>query len=189
MIQNFNVRACDIDGVFLITPFFIEDQRGYFVKNFNKSIYKATGFNTDINEEFENYSLHNVIRGLHFQNKYPQGKIVRAINGEIYDVIVDLRKDSKTFGQWRYFLLSDKDKLSLIIPKGCAHGFVVLSDSALISYMCTGKYHFEHDSGIIWNDKTLSISWPIDRQFDPIVSEKDSNLQTFEHFMKTHGGF
>lgn len=189
MTQKFDIRACDMDGVFLVTPFFSEDQRGYFVKNFEKNFYKATGFNIDIDEQFENYSLHNVIRGLHFQSKYPQDKIIRTINGEIYDVIVDLRKDSKTFGQWRHFFLSDKNKMSLFIPKGCAHGFIVLSNNALISYMCIGEYYFEHDTGIVWNDKTLNISWPIDKQYELIISEKDSKLQTFEHFIETHGGF
>lgn len=188
-IQKFEFQSTEIEGAFLITPFSFDDNRGYFAKNFEKEVYKATGFHREIAEEFETYSFHNVIRGLHFQSRYPQDKIVRCVDGDIFDVIVDLRKTSKTFGQWRGFLLTSVNRQSLLIPHGCAHGFLVQSTNALVSYVCAGKYYIEYDTGILWKDTTLSIDWPIDNQCDVIISTKDENLQSYDQFIQAHGGF
>jgi len=188
-MQQFEFQKTEIEDALLVTPFFADDNRGYFAKNYERSIYMSAGINREIAEEFETYSKHNVIRGLHFQTNYPQDKIVRCVNGQIFDVIVDLRKNSRTFGQWRGFVLNECDHKSLLIPQGCAHGFLVQSQSALVSYICAGKYYIEYDAGIVWDDPTLNIAWPIDEQCDVVLSDKDNKLMTFEMFILEHGGF
>ncbi len=185
----FEFITTDIEGAFLVSPFYMEDSRGTFTKNYEREIYRQAGFTREIAEEFETYSVHNVVRGLHFQTRYPQDKIVRCVNGEIYDVIVDLRKDSKTFGQWRGFSLSENTRQSLLIPNGCAHGFLTLSSHALVSYICAGTYYKEYDTGILWKDPTLAIDWPVDRSCEVVISTKDENLQSYEQFIAEYGGF
>ena len=187
--QKFAFQTTDIKGAYIVTPFCYDDRRGYFAKNFEKKAYLDVGFNREIAEEFETYSVHNVIRGLHFQSRYPQDKIVRCVSGSIYDVIVDLRRDSETFGQWRGFSLTSDNRQSLMIPRGCAHGFLVKSQGALVSYICAGTYLIEYDTGILWEDPTLRIKWPIDEKCDVVVSLKDKNLQTYDQFVRRHGGF
>lgn len=176
---TFSFEETYMKGVYLINSFSVEDNRGYFVKDFEKEIFTQNGLDIDLYESFESFSWKNVIRGLHFQTSEPQAKLVRAISGDIYDVIVDLRAGSETFGKWEGFNLTEKNKRSLFIPKGFAHGFCVNSDTAIVSYKCVGKYHAGTDSGIVWNDKDLSINWGIQ---DPIISERDSKLMTFKHF-------
>ncbi len=186
---SFGFISTDIAGAYLVNPFYMEDSRGYFAKNYEKEIYQSLGFFREIAEEFETLSAHNVLRGLHFQNRFPQDKIVRSVKGEIYDVIVDLRKDSETFLEWRGFHLSEKNRQSLLVPHGCAHGFLVLSKEALVSYICAGKYYREYDTGIHYKDSRLSIDWPIDPNEKLIISEKDAALQTLDAFLDVHGGF
>ena len=178
-MQKFSCESTDIEGLKIINPFYLEDERGYFLKSFEKDVFKEFGLENEIYEDFESYSKKSVIRGLHFQLKHPQVKLVRCVMGHIFDVAVDLRKDSKTFGQWQGFDLSDKNTKSLYIPKGFAHGFLVLSDYAIVSYKCVGKFLSEYDSGIVWNDKDLNIAWNIK---EPIVSEKDCSLMRFIDF-------
>ena len=181
MNTSFKIENTDLEGVKLITPFFMEDQRGYFLKSFEKDVFKSFGVDSDIFEEFDSLSSKDVVRGLHFQTKNPQIKIVRVISGTVMDVVVDLRKDSKTFGQWRSFILSSDNHLSLYIPAGFAHGFRVISENAIMSYKCIGKYDKESDSGIKWNDETLNIDWGINH---PLVSERDSVLPSFQEYLK-----
>ena len=178
---SFAYTKTDLEGLIIIHPFYVEDKRGYFLKSFEKDIYKSFGLNGAVFEDFESLSSKNVVRGLHLQTKNPQTKIVRAIKGEIMDVVVDLRPNSKTFGEWRSFILSDKNHDILWIPSGFAHGFKVISNKALVSYKCIGKYEKNYDTGIIWNDKTLMIDWNID---NPIISERDAGLFTFEEYKK-----
>lgn len=185
MGSNFRCTELEIEGVKLISPFCHEDERGYFLKSIEKDIYKEWELQTDIYETFETYSLKGVIRGLHFQTKNPQAKIVRAIRGEIRDVIVDLRKGSQTFGEYIAVTLSDKNRNIIWIPSGFAHGFEVISEDALVSYSCVGKYLNEYDTGIIWDDKDIAVKWETE---NPIVSKKDASLQTFEEFKKMFGG-
>lgn len=186
---SFSFEETEISGAYLVNPFVAEDSRGYFAKNYEKVIYRSLGFFRDIAEEFETLSAHNVIRGLHFQSRFPQDKIVRCVKGEIFDVIVDLRRESETFRQWRGFYLTDENRQSLLVPHGCAHGFLVLSQEALVSYICAGKYYKEFDTGIHWQDPGLHIEWPIDEDAPTIVSEKDQKLQLLETFLDWHGGF
>jgi dTDP-4-dehydrorhamnose 3,5-epimerase len=177
----FSFKKTNFKDVYLIDSFSTEDKRGYFVKDFEKDIFAENGLAIDFCESFESLSYKNVIRGLHFQTSQPQAKLVRAVTGSIFDVIIDLRAGSAAFGKWEGFYLTQDNKKSLFIPKGFAHGFCVLSDTALVSYKCVGKYHKGTDSGIVWNDKDIAIDWGIDI---PIVSERDSSLMTFKEFVE-----
>ena len=165
------VTESGIKGVFIIEPDVYEDDRGFFMETFHKERYrKLLGINLDIVQANVSRSSKNVLRGMHFQKNYPQGKIVKASRGEILDVIVDLRKDSLTYGTWQSFRLSEQNKLQVWIPPGFAHGFLVMSDSADIDYKCTEYYHPEDELCLLWNDPEVAIDWPIN---DPILSEKD----------------
>lgn len=157
-------------------PFYMEDERGYFMKNYEKEIFHQAGIETDIYEQFETHSKKGVIRGLHYQSVQPQSKLVRVIYGEIFDVAVDIRKGSPTFKQWRGIQLSGKNREQFFISPGFAHGFLVLSDEALVSYTCSGKYLKEFDTGIFWNDPDIGIDWPIKSRERLTISEKDGCL-------------
>lgn len=172
-------------GVKLIQPFCMEDERGYFLKSFEKDMYKNWGMKSDVQEMIESYSKKGVIRGLHFQTEAPQAKMVRVIKGEIRDVAVDLRKDSETFGKHVVVPLSDKTCETVYIPEGFAHGYEVLSEDAIVLYLCDGKYLKEYDSGVRWNDSELGVKWQTE---NPVLSEKDVALQTFAQFKNEIGG-
>jgi dTDP-4-dehydrorhamnose 3,5-epimerase len=178
-MSGFLFEDTKLKGAYLITPFYCEDQRGFFLKDFEKEIYALKGIRFDLSESFETYSGKNVLRGLHFQTEEPQAKLVRAITGKIFDVIVDLRQGSDTFGNWQGFILSETNRKTIYIPRGFAHGFFVHSDSAIVSYKCAGEYHKGSDSGIVWNDKELSVDWGVQ---NAIVSEKDRGLMSFQEF-------
>ena len=165
------VTESRIKGVYTIEPDVYKDDRGFFMETFHIERYrKLLGTNLDFVQDNISRSSRNVLRGMHFQRNYPQGKIVKASRGEILDVIVDLRKDSPTYGTWESFKLSEQNKLQVWIPPGLAHGFLVISDSADFEYKCTEYYHPEDQNCLMWNDPEVAIDWPID---DPILSEKD----------------
>ena len=165
------VTESGIKGVFIIEPDVYEDDRGFFMETFHNERYrKLLGINLDFVQDNISRSSKNVLRGMHFQKNYPQGKIVKASRGEILDVVVDLRKDSPTYGTWESFRLSEKNKLQVWIPPGFAHGFLVISDSADFEYKCTEYYHPEDELCLMWNDPEVAIDWTIN---DPILSEKD----------------
>ena len=165
------VTESGIKGVFIIEPDVYEDDRGFFMETFHIERYrKLLGMNLDFVQDNISRSSRNVLRGMHFQRNYPQGKIVKASRGEILDVIVDLRKDSPTYGTWESFKLSEQNKLQVWIPPGFAHGFLVMSDSADFEYKCTEYYHPEDQNCLMWNDPEVAIDWPIN---DPILSEND----------------
>ena len=185
MKSNFEIQDLLLDGVKLITPFYVEDNRGYFLKSVEKGIFGEWGLNADIYEDFESYSKKGVIRGMHFQTQNPQVKLVRAIKGTIHDVIVDLRRNSKTFGKYVDVILSEENHNCLWVPEGFAHGFEVLSEDAIMSYKCVGKYLEGYDTGIRWNDARLALPWCTEA---PIVSEKDAALMTFDEFVDKHNG-
>ena len=185
MEKDFNVISTRIDGVKIITPFYREDYRGYFLKDFEKDYFESCGLESELYECFQSYSKANVIRGLHFQIKNPQLKIVSTIVGVVHDVVVDLRKDSSTFGEYFDVIISDENHNRLIVPKGFAHGFEVLSDYAIMSYKCIGKYEKDTDVGIKYNDLTIGIKW---QNENPIVSERDLGLMSFEQFVEEYQG-
>ena len=156
------VTESGIKGVFIIEPDVYKDDRGFFMETFHNERYrKLLGINLDFVQDNISRSSKNVLRGMHFQKNYPQGKIVKASRGEILDVVVDLRKDSPTYGTWESFRLSEKNKLQVWIPPGFAHGFLVMSDSADIDYKCTEYYHPEDELCLMWNDPEVAIDWTI----------------------------
>lgn len=187
MGTNFSVENLKIDGLKLITPFYAEDERGFFLKSFEQTIYKNLGLASEVSEEFETLSKKNVIRGLHFQTSAPQIKAVRAIYGEILDVAVDLRKGSSTFGQWESVILSGGKPQIFYIPAGFAHGFCVRSEKALVSYRCFGAYDKATDTGICFSDPELKVDWGILNE-KAILSEKDRGLMSFNTFKKRYQG-
>lgn len=171
-----------IEGLKIVVPFYAEDNRGFFMKAYEKQLFKEAGIETEIAETFESYSMHGVIRGLHFQpGENAQSKLVRVLSGEVYDVCVDIRPGSLTFGQWVGEYLSGDNHKAFFIPKGFAHGFVVTSESALMSYTCSGAYNQGGESGIYFKDPDLRINWPINGM-SIILSEKDAKLQSFREY-------
>ena len=173
-----NVIATKIPDVLIIEPRVFGDTRGFFYESFNKNSFeKVTGVKTDFVQDNHSQSSRGVLRGLHYQIKQPQGKLVRVVRGEVFDVAVDLRKSSATFGQWVGTNLSAENKRQFWVPEGFAHGFVVLSDEAEFLYKTTNYYAPEYERCIRWNDTDLSIDWQYDDE--PLVSEKDANGISF----------
>jgi dTDP-4-dehydrorhamnose 3,5-epimerase len=181
-------RDIDFDGVLLITPFHASDRRGDFTKYYEKGIYQENGIEFDIIEEFVTASVKNVIRGLHFQTVNPQAKLITTIAGAIFDVVVDLRRHSNTFCQWKGYELTAVNKTTLYVPKGFAHGFYTLGNDNIVAYKCDAPYLSQHDGGVVWNDPELNIQWPL-KVDNPIVSEKDDSLMTLKEFKRAFGGF
>lgn len=167
------VETCHIEGLKVITPQVFGDARGYFMETYNYEDYKAAGIEEVFVQDNQSASVKGVLRGLHFQKKFPQDKLVRVLNGEVFDVAVDLRADSPTFGQWYAVILSAENKKQFFIPKNFAHGFVVLSDYAEFAYKCTDFYHPEDEGGLLWNDPEIGIQWPIPKDMELILSDKD----------------
>ncbi|MBE0067688.1 dTDP-4-dehydrorhamnose 3,5-epimerase [Thermoanaerobacterium thermosaccharolyticum] len=181
MIQKFTFEELDLNGAYIIRPFIAYDERGYFIKDYSEEIFKENGLHHDLKEVFYTSSRKGVIRGIHFQRVKEQAKLVRCIYGKIYDVIVDLRKNSPTFGEWRGFYLSEENKNELYIPKHFGHGYLAIEPS-IVSYKCAEKFYGEYDDGIIWNDPEIGIDWPLDMVDEVILSDKDKNLQSFKEF-------
>lgn len=161
-----------IEGLAVIEPTVHGDARGYFVETYNENDMKENGLDLVFVQDNQSYSSRGVLRGLHFQKEHPQGKLVRVIQGEVYDVAVDLRKGSKTYGKYYGITLSDSNFKQFYISEGFAHGFVVLSDTALFCYKCTDFYHPDDEGGLMWNDPDIGIDWPIDEK-EIKLSEKD----------------
>jgi dTDP-4-dehydrorhamnose 3,5-epimerase len=172
-----NIKQTKLKGCFIIEPQVFEDNRGYFLESFNqKTFNKFTEKETVFVQDNESFSSKGVLRGLHYQTgSYSQAKLVRVIKGEVLDVAVDIREGSDTFGQYESVLLSGENKKQLFVPRGFAHGFVVLSDVAIFSYKCDNFYNKEFEGGIIYNDPTINIDWQLN-QDDLIISEKDKIL-------------
>lgn len=180
-MRQFEIKACcDIEGLFEIQPKVFGDERGYFMETYNYDAFKAAGLNMKFVQDNQSFSKKGVLRGLHFQKKYPQGKLVRVISGEVFDVAVDIRQASKTYGKWYGIILSSEKKNQLYIPEGFAHGFLVLSDTAEFIYKCTEFYHPEDEGGYIWNDRNIGIEWPVSKVGKLIISEKDEKNPEFK---------
>lgn len=170
---NFKFNKTDIEGVYIIDTKVFGDNRGYFMETYNYEQFKEAGLDMVFVQDNQSKSRKGVLRGLHFQKNHPQGKLVRATKGEVFDVAVDLRKDSKTYGKWVGVVLSEENKKQFYIPEGFAHGFVVLSDEAEFCYKCTELYHPEDEGGLAWNDSDVNVEWPIEGIDELIFSEKD----------------
>ena len=170
-VDNFIFNETSIEGVWKISPKKYGDNRGYFMETYKESDFKQVGINNVFVQDNQSKSKKGVLRGLHFQKTYPQAKLVRCIEGEVFDVCVDLRKNSKTYGKWEGVILSAEEGNQFMIPRGFAHGFVVLSESATFCYKCDELYHPEDEGGIMWNDPDINIDWPF--KGDVLLSEKD----------------
>lgn len=186
MIQKFDFQELDLKGAYLIKPFFASDERGGLVKDYNIDTFKANGIDHELKEVFYTISKKGVIRATHFQLVKQQAKLVRCIKGHVYDVIVDLRPDSPTFGKWMGFDLSEDNMNSLLVPEYFGHGYLVLEDS-VVSYKCAEVFYGEGDSGIMYNDPQIGIDWPFHKIGgieNLIISEKDLKLMSFEEYKK-----
>ncbi len=167
-----NVVETDLPGVLVVEPSVFGDERGFFMEGYNERRYREAGIPNRFVQDNLSFSGHGVLRGLHFQNPQAQGKLVSVLQGEVFDVAVDIRVGSPTFGEWTGTTLSAENKNQFYIPEGFAHGFVVTSDAALFAYKCTAPYNAQAEGGVLWNDPEIGIRWPVD---EPIVSEKDRN--------------
>lgn len=181
---KFNFIKTAIDGMFIIEPTVFGDERGYFLETYHYEEFKAAGIDANFVQDNQSKSKKGVLRGLHFQTKNPQGKLVRVISGEVFDVGVDLREGSPTFGKWVGATLSAENKRQLYIPEGFAHGFLVLSEEAEFVYKCTNFYDPKNEGGIIYNDPDINISWPISDEMTILLSSKDQLLPTFNEYAK-----
>ncbi len=170
---KFNFIKTEIEGVYIIEPTAFGDNRGYFMETYNEQDFKTAGLNYTFVQDNQSSSRRGVLRGLHFQKTHPQAKLVRVLKGEVFDVAVDLRKGSETYGKWVGVVLSEENKRQFMVPRGFAHGFVVISETAEFAYKCDEFYHPEDEGGIMWNDPEIGIDWQLDGE--PILSEKDKN--------------
>ena len=191
MIKKFAFAETEIEGLIEVTPFNADDVRGCFTKDYSKEVFEQNNIKYDLAEIFYTTSHKGVIRALHFQRVKQQPKLVRCIYGHVFDVVVDLRKDSKTFKKWLSFDLTGDNKKEILIPAGCAHGYLVLEHS-IVSYKCAEKFYGEYDDGILWNDPDINVKWPLELvggEENIILADKDKNLQSFAEFMGKYGGF
>ncbi len=187
MVQKFEFEQLSLDGAYLIKPFYATDERGGFVKDYNINVFKDNGLQCELKEVFYTISKKGVIRAQHFQINKEQAKLVRCISGHVYDVIIDLRPDSKTFKQWLGFDLTGENQLCLYVPRGFGHGYLVIEDS-VVSYKCEEVFYGEYDSGIKWDDPDMNIKWPLDKIGgieNLIISEKDKNLQSLNEYINS----
>ncbi|AWK52045.1 dTDP-4-dehydrorhamnose 3,5-epimerase [Clostridium beijerinckii] len=170
---KFNFNKTKLDGVYIIEPKVFWDERGYFIEIYNKEQFSDAGLNMTFVQDNESKSSKGVLRGLHFQKRHSQGKLIRVTRGEVFDVAVDLRSGSPTYRQWEGVILSGENKKQFYIPKGFAHGFLVLSNEAVFNYKCTDFYAPQYDGGVMWNDPDINITWPLEKIGNVILSEKD----------------
>lgn len=185
MVKPFNFKELSLKGAFLISPFQAFDERGGFIKDYNIDTFIQNSINLNLKEVFYTISKRGVIRATHFQLVKQQAKLVRCINGHIYDVIVDLRPNSSTFGKWLGFHLTGENALTLYVPHFFGHGYLVIKDS-IVSYKCDEVFYAEGDSGIMYNDPEIAIEWPFDLiggEEKLIISEKDKHLQSFKEYI------
>lgn len=181
------VETCGIEGLKVITPNVIGDARGYFCETYNYNDYKAAGIDQVFVQDNQSASKKGVLRGLHFQIDYPQDKLVRVIKGEVFDVAVDLRDGSPTFGQWYGVVLSEENKKQFFVPKNFAHGFLVLSDYAEFCYKVTDFYHPNDEGGLPWNDPTIGVKWPMPEgmtEADLTFSDRDTKWPSYQEYLK-----
>lgn len=192
--NHFSFNKTEINGLIEVTPFNAQDIRGDFIKDYSKEVFEQNGITYNLQEVFYTVSHKGVVRAIHFQREKQQPKLVRCISGHVYDVVVDLRKESPTFKKWLSFDLTGENKKELLIPAGCGHGYLVIEPS-IVSYKCAEKFYGDYDDGILWNDKDLAVDWHIEQLGggmsinDVILSDKDKTLQSFQEFMDKYGGF
>lgn len=182
-MSEFVFEKLDLAGAYLISNFFVEDVRGSFTKIFEKNIFSKFGIGFNLGESFVSVSARGVVRGMHFQIKNPQAKLVSVLHGRAWDCIVDIRKDSTTYKKWTGVELSADNHKALYVPRGFAHGFAVLEDDTVMLYHCDGEYDKATDTGIVIDDRDLNIQWPVDLQ-KAIRSERDLRLMSLNEYEK-----
>lgn len=178
------VTPCDIKGLYVIEPTVFKDERGYFVETYNQNDMKEAGMDMVFVQDNQSMSTKGVLRGLHFQKQYPQGKLVRVVRGKVFDVAVDLRSESETYGKWFGVELSAENMKQFYIPEGFAHGFLVLSEEAEFCYKCTDFYHPGDEGGLLWSDEEIGVKWPIEEGMELIISEKDKKWKGLSETFK-----
>lgn len=179
------VTECgEIEGLKVIEPAVFGDARGYFMETYQYNEFKEAGIDVQFVQDNQSSSSYGVLRGLHFQIHYPQAKLVRVVKGEVFDVAVDLREGSRTYGKWFGVILSAENKKQFFIPQGFAHGFLVLSENAEFLYKCSDFYHPGDEGGLLWSDPDLGVKWPIPENMELILSEKDQKWGSFRDFRK-----
>jgi dTDP-4-dehydrorhamnose 3,5-epimerase len=178
--QSFTYDGTPIEGLYEVIPKVFEDARGYFFESYSMRDFNAAGLNMNFVQDNQSRSCKGVLRGLHFQKNHPQGKLVRVSQGEVFDVAIDIRSGSASYGKWNAVFLSEKEQNQFYIPPGFAHGFLVLSETCVLNYKCTDFYYPDDEGGIIWNDPALNIKWP-DLGMEYILSEKDKKLPYLMH--------
>ena len=178
------VETCEIEGLKIITPQIHGDARGYFMETYNYNDFKEAGIDVEFVQDNQSASKKGVLRGLHFQINHPQDKLVRVIKGEVYDVAVDMRPGSATYGQWKGVFLSEENKKQFFVPKNFAHGFLVLSDYAEFCYKCSDFYHPGDEGGIMYNDPSIGVEWPIPEGMELTLSERDTKWGSFNELNK-----
>lgn len=181
------VETCEIEGLKVITPQVLGDARGYFMESYNYNDFKEAGIDQVFVQDNQSASKKGVLRGLHFQINHPQDKLVRVIKGEVFDVAVDLRPGSPTFGKWHGVLLTEENKKQFFVPKNFAHGFLVLSDYAEFCYKCTDFYHPGDEGGLMWNDPEIGVEWPIPTDVEMTFSERDTKWASFSDYKSRMG--
>ena len=190
-MSNFTFTPTDIPGVQIVDVKAYGDARGYFMETYKAADFAAAGIRDTFVQDNQSYSAQKgTLRGLHFQINYPQDKLVRVVNGEVFDVAVDLREGSKTFGKWYGVLLSAENKKQFFVPKNFAHGFIVLSEEAEFCYKVTDFYHPNDEGGILWNDAEVGVEWPMPEGMtavDLILSDKDKVQKSFAEYKAAHG--
>jgi len=177
---KFKFIETSIKDVYIIEPTVFGDERGYFMETYHADEFKESGLDVTFVQDNQSKSKKGVLRGLHFQYTNPQGKLVRVIKGEVFDVAVDLRKDSPTYGKWEGVILSEDNKKQFYVPEGFAHGFLVLSEVAEFTYKCTDFYDPSDEGGILWNDLDIGIEWPIGDVDEVLLSDKDKQWKTLK---------
>ena len=189
-VEDCLVDGVAIEGLKVITPTVFGDDRGYFMETYNENDMKAAGLDYVFVQDNQSASKKGVLRGLHFQKEFPQDKLVRVVNGEVFDVAVDLRPGSKTFGKWYGVLLSAENKKQFMIPKNFAHGFIVLSDYAEFCYKCTDFYHPNDEGGLLWKDPEIGVEWPMPEgmtEADLTLSDKDQKWDGIAAYKRERG--
>lgn len=184
---NFTFTPTSIEGVTIVDVKAYGDARGYFMETYKRPDFVAGGIDVDFVQDNQSASTQGVLRGLHFQIDHPQSKLVRVVEGEVFDVAVDLRPGSPTFGQWEGVVLSAENHRQFFVPRGFAHGFYVMSETAVFCYKCDDVYHADDEGGLMWNDPSIGVEWPIAAGVEPNLSDKDRAHPSFEQWRAERG--
>ena len=179
-MSKFKFIETEVKDLYIIEPKVVGDDRGYFMEGYNKKDFFEAGLSMEFVQDNQSKSKKGVLRGLHFQTKHTQGKLVRVSSGEVFDVAVDLRKGSPTFGKWKGVLLTAENKKQFYVPEGFAHGFLVLSEDAVFNYKCTDYYSPKYDSGLLWNDEEVGVEWPLAGIDEITLSDKDKKQKSLK---------